>query len=95
MSRSYRKPIITCGQDQHKGNGRTSLKKTSNRKLRRKLKDPVYGISDGKAYKNGHSLESWDICDYKFRKDKPILTYHAVREEYKYDLKWHLKAIRK
>jgi len=71
MSRSYRKNVIaTDGQSNSKS--RKWRRTKSNQELRRKLKNPDYDIADGKSYKNGHSWESWDICDWKIRMEKPL-----------------------
>lgn len=68
MSRSFRKPYI---KDGYGSKWKKKAKADSNRIVRRKLKDPNYEIADGMSYKNGHGLNRWDICDYRFKIDKP------------------------
>ena len=72
MSRSYRKPWVTDGQNQRKGRGRTASKRIHNRKVRRKLKNPNYEIANGNAHKRGHGLDPWDICDWRWYVEKPV-----------------------
>ena len=69
MSRSYKKtPIV---KDRNKGQ-----KAVANRTVRRKLKDPDYGMADGKSYKKEY--ESWNISDYYF-----MMTEDEAKEEWK------------
>ena len=72
MSRSYRKNVwATDGQKNSKS--RQWRKNLSNRILRRKLKRIDYEITNGCSYKtDAHSINSWDICDWKFKIDKPL-----------------------
>ena len=72
MSRSYKKPWTKDGQDHSKR--KAWAKRLSSRILRGKLKDPEYEIADGSAFKNGESLNSWDICDWRYRTMKPLDT---------------------
>ena len=69
MSRSRRKPWV---KDGYGSKWKRWAKKYSNRKARRKFKDPDYEIADGMAYKNGPGLNRWDVCDYRWQVDKPI-----------------------
>lgn len=57
MSRSYRKPIATCG---YGGTWRRKAKQIANKRARRD-----WNLSDGNCYKKASN--SWDICDYKFK----------------------------
>jgi len=72
MSRSFRKNVIaTDGQGRSKS--RKWRRTKSNQKLRRKLNNYNYEIADGCSYKTSvHSINSWDICDWKFRLEKPL-----------------------
>lgn len=58
MSRSYRKPWLTEGQDIP--GLRKSRRRLANRRVRRETKD----LTSGANFKK-HS-QSWDIIDYKF-----------------------------
>ena len=68
MSRSYRKPWV---KDGYGSNTKRRSKRYHNRKLRRKLKNPNYEIADGNAHKNGHGIDRWDVCDYRWVINKP------------------------
>lgn len=67
MSRSYKKfPISRMalwGRSMKQG------KKYSNRKIRRKLKDPEVDVGNGRNYK-GLGLDSWDLWEFKFLETK-------------------------
>lgn len=102
MSRSFRKPIVTDGQRQRKGRGRSWRKRHSNKVIRRKLNRSDFKIADGCAYRNGAGVSSWDICDFKFRIDKPLTTKligicseKVDIKAYKERLRNYLKAKRK
>ena len=70
MSRSYKKhPINKDG-----GKSKKEIRSLANRKVRRKLNDPNFGIANGKAYKK--EFESWDIADCILRWTKE----DAIRE---------------
>lgn len=69
MSRSYRKPWVVDG---YGTTWKRFAKAHHNRKVRRKLKNPKYEISDGSAHKNGAGLNRWDVCDYKWLIRKPF-----------------------
>ena len=78
MSRSYRKnPVVTDNNDSHQS------KKLASRSLRRKLKNSDE-LLKGSSYKKHY--ESWDICDYKFRKtrEEAIEGYYSSCNRYKY-----------
>jgi hypothetical protein len=64
MGKSRRKAFVTEG---YGSKWRKSAKRYSNSKIRKKLKNIEYEISDGSYFKKGVGLDSWDICDYKFR----------------------------
>ena len=72
MSRSYRKPYVKDGYGSKR---KPWMKSYSNRKIRRKLKNPDYEIPDGMGYKNGPGLNRWDICDYRWFTYKPVKPY--------------------
>ncbi|HAH17451.1 MAG TPA: hypothetical protein DCL29_00290 [Eubacterium sp.] len=67
MSRSYKKfPIsrmVLWGRSMKKG------KQVSNRKIRRKLKNPNLEISNGSHYKS-LGLDSWELWEFKFLETK-------------------------
>ena len=71
MSRSYKKhPINKDG-----GKSKKEIRSLANRKVRRKLSDPNFGIANGKAYKK--EFESWDIADCisRWTKEEAIAEY--------------------
>lgn len=100
MSRSYKKPYV---KDGYGSRWKRDAKRCHNRKLRRKLKNPSYGIADGGAHKRGHGLDPWDICDWVFYIEKPKddrIIYHRwgldpIVETYEEQLKEYKKATRK
>lgn len=67
MSRSYKKfPIsrmVLWGRSMKKG------KQVSNRKIRRKLKNPNFDVSNGHHYKH-LGLDSWELWEFKFLETK-------------------------
>lgn len=68
MSRSYKKfPLCRMSIC-----GRNSMKKgrqMSNRKIRRKLKNPNIDVGNGKNYR-AFGLDSWDLWEFKFLETK-------------------------
>ena len=81
MSRSYRKnPII-----KDNGEGKKDKKAIANRRVRRKLNNPDYGIANGKAYRKEYN--SWDIADNvsRFTEDE---ARHYYEEMSKDDNRW-------
>ncbi len=69
MARSYRKPWVVDG---YGSQWKQCAKRTHNRKVRRKLKNPKYEIEDGCSHKRGHGLNPWDISDYRWEIKKPV-----------------------
>ena len=67
MSRSYKKSPISrmalWGRSMKKG------KQVSNRKIRRKLKDPNIEVGNGRHYKS-LGLDSYDLWEFKFLETK-------------------------
>lgn len=67
MSRSYKKSPISrmalWGRSMKKG------KQVSNRKIRRKLKDPNIEVGNGRHYKS-LGLDSWELWEFKFLETK-------------------------
>lgn len=67
MSRSYKKSPISrmalWGRSMKKG------KQVSNRKIRRKLKNPNIEVGNGKHYKS-LGLDSWELWEFKFLETK-------------------------
>lgn len=67
MSRSYKKSPISrmalWGKSMKKG------KQVSNRKIRRKSKDPSIDIGNGRHYKS-LGLDSYDLWEFKFLETK-------------------------
>ena len=67
MSRSYKKfPISRMALW---GRSMKAGKQISNRKIRRKLKDPTVDIGNGRDYKR-LGLDSWDLWEFKFLETK-------------------------
>ena len=68
MSRSYKKFPLSrmsiCGRNSMKKG-----KQISNRKIRRKLKDPNIDVGNGKHYR-AFGLNSWDLWEFKFLETK-------------------------
>ena len=80
MSRSYRKnPII-----KDNGKSKKEMKSLANRKVRRKLNDSDFNISNGKAYKK--EFESWDIADFisRWTKEDAIKEYESKSKKYRW-----------
>lgn len=81
MSRSYKKtPIfrmVLWGKSMKKG------RQCSNRKIRRKLKNPNLEVGNGKDYKR-YGLDSWDIWEFKnlTTKQDAIESYEKEQLEY-------------
>jgi len=67
MSRSYKKSPISrmalWGRSMKKG------KQVSNRKIRRKLKNPNIEVGNGRHYKS-LGLDSWELWEFKFLETK-------------------------
>ena len=80
MSRSYRKnPII-----KDNGKSKKEMKSLANRKVRRKLNDSDFNISNGNAYKK--EFESWDIADFisRWTKEDAIKEYESKSKKYRW-----------
>lgn len=69
MSRSHRKPYLT---DNYGHPCKQWYKRHHNHKLRRKLNDIDYEISNGCAHKNCSGVDRWDIMDFSVYLIKPI-----------------------
>lgn len=68
MSRSYKKFPLSrmsiCGRNSMKKG-----KQMSNRKIRRKLKNPNIDVGNGRHYRS-LGLDSWDLWEFKFLETK-------------------------
>ena len=68
MSRSYKKFPLSrmsiCGRNSMKKG-----KQMSNRKIRRKLKNPNIYVGNGRHYRT-YGLDSWDLWEFKFLETK-------------------------
>ena len=80
MSRSYKKnPIV-----KDNGESKKAKKTVANRRVRRKLSDPEYGMANGRAYRK--EFESYDIADYVSRWTEKDAAEHW--EKYHKEWKW-------
>lgn len=76
MSRSYRKyPLfrMTLWGGSHNRSMKAG-KRYANRKIRRKLRNPNYDVSNGRYYKY-LGLDSWDLYEYKHYQTEQDVIY--------------------
>ena len=82
MSRSYKKFPLSrmsiCGRNSMKKG-----KQMSNRKIRRKLKNPNIDVGNGKHYR-AFGLDSWDLWEYQhYMTERDVINRWEIKQKWK------------